>query len=331
MEKSVMRLSSFLVFLLSQSLVLSAQAAQFDVPLKGGEKMLINIPQGMLQITANPALKAARIQLNGQAAGEYGVYNESGVIAIRSKNGISKESFLNAKSEALKFPIEIQTPALPLEVHVGEGQVQLSGWNGEAFVQLRKGKILSRSGNGGLIVHNQSGEISVADHRGRLDVDTYKAQLTVKNLTGDADLENFSGENNVEKANGFISVSQDQGSTKINSSSGTLKFNIGKATLSSQAFGGRVEGQTQEGPVNIVMSADSDVNVKSQSGRVTVHSAKGSAPSLNLASTEGDISGPNYLKVNRESGLKTLRGRMNGESQKGSVFIRSSDGAIVIR
>lgn len=329
MEKSVMRLSLVLVPLLCVNF--KAQAAQFDVPLKGSEKLLINIPQGMLQITANPALKAARIQLNGMASSEYGVYNEGGVVTVRSKNSITKDSFLNTKMEPAKYPIEIQAPSLPMELHLMEGQVQVSQWSQEAFVQLQKGKIISRSGNGGLIVHNQSGEISITDHQGRVDVDAYKAQLTVKNLTGDADFENFAGENNIEKARGFISVSQDQGSTKLSGSSGTLKFEIGKATLSSQNFAGRVEGQTQEGPINIVMSPESDVNVKSQSGRVTVHSANGSAPSLNLATTDGDILGPQYLKVNRESGLKTLRGRMNGEAQKGSVFIRSQDGAIVIR
>jgi hypothetical protein len=114
-------------------------------------------------------------------------------------------------------------------------------------------------------------------------------------------------------------------------SAGTFKFELGKASLNSQNFSGRVEGQTQEGPVNILMSADGEVNVKSQSARVTVQTPKASGAWLSLSTTDGDISGPSYIKVNREAGQKNLRGRLNGDVQKGSIIVRSQEGAIIIR
>lgn len=325
MEKSVIALLAL------NSFSFLAQAANFEVPLKGSEKMQVNVPQAVLQITANPNLKSAKVQLNGQAQADYVVVVENGVIEVKRRELLSKEAFANFKPEAAKYPIEIQAPSMPLEVHMYDGQVSLSKWDKEALVQLQKGKMLFKDGNGTLSVHGQTGDISIINHQGRLDLDAYKVQLNIKELTGDANIGNFAGDSSINGAKGFISISQDQGGTKVTESSGTLNFEIGKSTLSSQAFNGRVEGQTQEGAVNVVMSSETEVNVKSQSGRVTVHSAKGSGASVNLATVEGDISGPNYLKLNRESGQKSMRGRLNGEVQKGSILVRSQEGAIVLR
>jgi hypothetical protein len=329
MEKSVIaRMLLITSFMLSSVIAL---AASFEVPVKGTEKMLVNLPQGVLQITANPSLKSVKVQMSSQAAQEYGLYSENNVIELRKKEGISRDSFLLGKAEPGKYSIEIQSPSLPLEVHVFDGQVHLLKWSKDALIHLQKGKLTCREGNGTLALHGQSGEINIFDHQGRIDLDVYKAQLNIKNLNGDADIENFAGENNIDKAKGFISLTQDQGSTKMTGSAGTFKFELGKASLNSQNFSGRVEGQTQEGPVNILMSADGEVNVKSQSARVTVQTPKASGAWLSLSTTDGDISGPSYIKVNREAGQKNLRGRLNGDVQKGSIIVRSQEGAIIIR
>ena len=81
MEKSVMAklfVFSFCAIALVSSL--TAKAANFELPLKGGEKLSVNVPQANLQITANPNLKSIKVQMNPAATAEYGVYSDSGVI-----------------------------------------------------------------------------------------------------------------------------------------------------------------------------------------------------------------------------------------------------------
>lgn len=324
MEKSVIAIFGLILF------SGAAIAANYEVALKGNEKILVNVPQAVLQITANPSLKTVKVQLSGQAQSDYVVDSEAGRIEIKKKESLSKEVFANYKPEG-KFQIDIQAPSVPLEIHMFDGQVNLTKWSKEALVQVQKGKMVFRDGNGSLAIHSLGGDISIFNHQGRLDLDAYKVQLNIKELAGDANIENFAGDSSVTGAKGFISISQNQGSSKVTESSGTLKFDIGKSTLSSQGFSGRVEGQTQEGPVNVVMASETEVNVKSQSARVTIHSAKGSGASVHLSSVEGDISGPSYLKLSRDGGQKSLRGRLNGDVQKGSISVRSQEGSIVLR
>lgn len=306
-----------------------AQAIVSDFPLRGNERILISVPEAVLSVQTNPAMKTMRISMVDGAQEDYQVTFTDGVIDIRSKEASSKENF--GRWMAKKRIIEIQGPSLPLEVHLFDGQVNLQKWSKETLLHVQKGRVVVKDSLGTTKIHSQSGEIQVLDHQGRVEVDTYKANVLVRGLLGDADLENFLGETTVEKGKGFISVNQGQGSAKILSSSGTLQFELVKGILNSQNFSGRVEGQTQEGPVNIQLANDGEVNVRSQSGRVTIQSSASSGAALNLTTIDGDIIGPNYLKVGRDGFQKTLRGRLKGDNQKGSIVVRSQDGAIILR
>jgi DUF4097 and DUF4098 domain-containing protein YvlB len=309
--------------------VQAVQAAALEVPLRGTEKISISVPEAVISLQANPQAKTLRVNLGDAAAEEYSITSDGTTLLILPKEPVTKENF--GQFQPKKRIIEIQGPALPVEIHAFEGQVQLTKWSREALVHVQKGRIVSREGTGSLLLHSQNGEIQVLDHQGRLDVDAYKSSVVVKELTGDADIENFSGETTIDKAKGFLSLNQGQGSTKVTGSSGTVQFELAKGVLNIQNFQGRVEGQTQEGPVTVNMAAETEVSLKSQSGRVTVQAPPNSGASLNLTTQEGDIVVPNYLKVNRDGSQKTLRARLKGENQKGSVLVRSQEGSIIIR
>ncbi len=321
--------ASLFVVTMSFFAISAGAAVSSEIPLKGGEKILISVPDAVINVQATSA-KTLSVRLLEAAADDFNVQTAGSVIRVEANDKSSKEN-LGKVSPARKKVIEISGPSLPLEIHLFEGQVNLTRWGKEALVHLQKGRITSREGLASLNLHSQSGEIQVLDHQGRVAVDSYKASLTVRNLTGDADLENFAGETLVDKARGFLSVTQGPGSSKVLSSGGTLQFETTKGVTNIQAFQGRVEGQTQEGPVNVTMTTDSEVNVRSQNGRVTVQTPANSGAALNIATVEGEIQSPSYLPVVREGSQKSLRGRMKGEAGKGSVMVRTQSGVVVIR
>jgi hypothetical protein len=306
----------------------NAQAAATELAVRGSEKILISVPEAVMNFQATSS-KTLRINLADAAGEDYVVTSENGGIQIHPKVAATTDNF--GKWTPKKRLIEVQGPALPLEIHAFEGQIQLNKWSKDALIHLQKGRVVSKGGSAGLVLHSQSGEIQVLDHQGRVDVDAYKSNVVVRDLNGDADIENFSGETIVDKAKGFLSFNQGQGVTKVLASSGSVQFDVIKGILNIQGFQGRIEGQTQEGPVTVTMAPESEVSLKSQSGRVTVQAAKDSGASLNLTTQEGEIQAPNYLRVNRDGSQKTLRARLKGEEKKGSIIVRSQAGSIIIR
>jgi len=332
MEVSMLRLAAafarptlllFVIFTGANALGLAV-----EISVRGTDKILISVPEAVMNFQATNS-KTLRINLADAAAEDYVLTNEGGVYQIRPKDPVAKENF--GQWTPKKRLIEVQGPAVPLEIHAFDGQIQLTKWSKEALIHVQKGRVVSKEGSGGILLHSQSGEIQVLDHQGRVEVDAYKANVTIRNLNGDANIENFSGETVIDKAKGFLSFNQGQGVTKILASSGTVQFEVIKGVLNIQNFQGRVEGQTQDGPVTVTMAPEGEVSLKSQSGRVTVQAPKESGAALNLTTQEGDIVVPNYLKVNREGSQKSLRARLKGDAQKGSIFVRSQAGSIIIR
>jgi DUF4097 and DUF4098 domain-containing protein YvlB len=139
------------------------------------------------------------------------------------------------------------------------------------------------------------------------------------------------GEVAIEKTRGFISVISNQANIKINGGSGTLQFEIVRGSLLANQFQGRTEGHSQEANVGLQLSTEQDVNLKSQSGRMTVAMPKDSGAMLNLNSVEGEIIVPSYLRVAKEGSSKSLKGRLKGEGKESLIIIRSQEGAIIVK
>jgi hypothetical protein len=308
-----------------------AQAATYDLPLKNlesGAKILISANEAQVNVTQVSNSKNIQIVLHDSANEQYMVQSAINLIEIKSRSS-DREQF--GKAAAKKPLIEVRGPSMPIEIHVLEGSITLSNWNKDAILHLQKGKIIAKNGEGSLLLHSQSGDIVVLDHQGRVEIDSYKASITVKNLNGDAELENFTGETLVEKAKGGLSLTQGQGSAKVVSGSGSLQFDLIRGSLSAQKFQGRIEGVTADGPVTVSMVSENDVNIRSQTGKVVIHSPSNSGATMNLVTNEGDLNLPQSFKANRDGGKKSYRGRLRGADQKGSITVRSQEGVIVVR
>lgn len=309
-------------------------AAQFEVPLKEGDRIVVRGLSAQVVLTGQGG-STIRITgpEEGSQAGRYVVQKRDQVIEVQMNEFGSKKEYRDAlaKPGAYNRKIEISGASVPVEIHLRDGSVTLQKWTKETNINLVQGKVVSVNGSGTLQAHVQKGEISVSDHNGKVVTDTYNAAVNLRNLSGDIESQSFAGNLVLDKVKGFASVNSQQANVKVTQSSGTLQFENGKGPIAIQTFQGRIEGQTGEGAVTLSFLAESELNLKAKSGRIQIQSPANSGASVNLTTVDGDISVPKELRVNRMGAEKNVRGRLRGEAQKGSIFVRSQEGSISLR
>lgn len=309
-------------------------AAQFEVPLQDGDRIVIRGLSAQVQLVGQGG---NNLRINGpeegSQAGRFIVQKRDHVIEIQMNEFGSKKDWREALARAGSYnkKIEISGASVPVEIHLRDGSVSLQKWTKEANVHLVQGKVISVNGSGSLQAHVQKGEISVSDHSGKVATDSYNAGVNLRNLNGDVESQSFAGNLVLDKVKGFTSLNSQQANVKISQSSGTLQFENGKGPVAIQSFQGRIEGQTGEGSVSLSFLPESELNLKAKSGRIQIQSPANSGASVNLTTVEGDISVPKDLRVNRLGSEKNVRGRLRGEAQKGSIFVRSQEGSISLR
>lgn len=324
-----------LVFSLSSG----AADSNSEFSLKAGERLVVSVTEAQINVVASPTTKAVKILFpDGGSAADFQIEKRDGILELRSRDQLTKSEFGKPNSQLAgkkHKEIEILLPSLNppgVELHLLEGTVSLTRFSKEALLQVLKGKILVKDCQGAsLHINIQRGEVLIQDSQGKLNLDSYAAATTLKNFNGDVELQNFSGETLIEKNRGFLNLNQVAGNTRIIGSSGGLQFDLGKGIITTQQFAGRIDGQSNEGSVNLTLSPESDVNIKAQSGKVTIQSASNSGSMLNVSTAEGEIYGPSYLKVGRDSSGKSLKGRIKGEQQKSTIIVRGQETVIVIK
>lgn len=314
---------------LSASALLAFEVAPHDV-----ERIVVIGLGAQVQLTSQPT--APKLRVTGlddtTEEGQFALERKDRVLFIKMQEYSDKREWIEALGRAPKKKlIEFIGPAVPVEIQLREGQVTSQKWDKELRIAIGKGKVTSQGGAALLFAQLQNGDVAVQDHQGKLVADVYKGNLTVRNLQGDLEGSVFSGVMTVEKSKGFLLVNTAQAAAKVLQSSGTLQFENGKGSLMTQQFRGRVDGQTGEGTVTLGILPDTDVHLKSQQGRVSVQTTPGSGAFLNLVSAEGDIQVPGELRVQRSATERSVRGRLRGKEQKGTIVIRSQEGNILVK
>lgn len=324
--------------LISSVCLLSAPSAlavmAFEVTPQEYDRIVVVGLEGHVQLVGQP--NAAKLRVTGidetNEPGQFSLERKDRVLFIKMQEYSDKNEWKAALSKAAKRkPLEFVGASVPVEIQLREGHVSSQKWSKELKISLVKGKVTSTGGSAALTVQLQNGDVSVQDQSSKLIADIYKGHLLVRNLQGDLEGSVFAGGMTIEKSKGVLSVNTTQAAAKVVQSSGTLQFENVKGTVVAQQFAGRVDGQTLEGAVNIGIVPDTDVHVKSTSGRVTVQTVGGSGAMVNLLSTEGEIVVPGELKVTRSATEKSVRGRLRGGEQKGSIVVRSQEGTIVVK
>lgn len=321
-------------FILAQFFLQSAMGASFEVPVAEGNRLVLKGLEAQVQFVGQVgnSMKVNGVDESG-AEGTYTLSKSGNVIEIKMNEYSGKRSWLSLlpKSFALTKKIEITGPALPTEVHLRGGTVVAQKWSKDLKVSLTQGRVSVANGLGTVRIYVQKGDISVQDHAGKVEADAYNGTMSLRNIQGDVDASLFAGQLQIEKMRGLLTLATQQSSSKINQSTGTIQFENGKGSLNIQGFQGRMEGQNQEGAVTIGMTLDSEVDVKSKSGRVNIQVPPGSGVALNLLTFEGEITVPSELKVTKLSAEKSVRGRLRGDAQRGAIFVRSQDGTISVK
>lgn len=225
--------------------------------------------------------------------------------------------------------IDILGGGFAVDVHLHDGQVQVLKWARPVLVDLQKGKVTAKENRSGLSVQVGQGQIAVADQAGPLRVDLFKGDVGVSGLQGNLQLSGHQGDVKLDKANGSLQVQLYQGAVDVKGSGGSLQFQTGKAALVASGFKGRIEGQADEGNVNLGLVNETEAAVKTGTGRVTLD-AKNSGSLLILRSEEGDITGTRNLRAGRDRGAQVLRGRVKG-GDGGRIEVVAARGNIVVR
>jgi DUF4097 and DUF4098 domain-containing protein YvlB len=326
---------SVIAFAFIQLLVSPLFAATLETPIREGDHLALKGLDAQVQFTVQPNATALRIigpEVSG-SEGQFVVTRKDNLIEVKMVEFDSKKTWMSALPKANSYmkKIEIVGPSIPAEVHLKNGSVNVQKWSKDLKISLTQGKVTAINGAGNLQVYLQKGDINVQDHLGKVLADTYVGAINLKNINGDVEASLFSGNLILEKVKGFINLTTQQAAGKLIQSAGTVQFENGKGSLVIQNFQGRVEGESQDGAVNVGVALDSEVDIKSKAGRVTVQLPPGSGANVNLHTVDGEIVVPGELKVNRLSSEKNVRGRLRGESQRGSVLVRSQEGTILLK
>lgn len=315
-------------------LPLIAGAASFEISVQEGDRLIIRGLEAQITMTGQPgkSLKITGVN-DSDSPGSYTIEKKNNIIEVKVNEYDSKRDWMNILPQIGKNAKKIEVSGMPVaaEVQLKSGSVVAQKWNKELKVNLTQGRFSSTDGSGSLKIYVQKGEIRIANHKGRVSTDSYSGIQNLKNINGDVEASQFSGQFVSQKTEGFFSLATQQGAAKVNEGSGTLRFENGKGTLSVEQFKGRLEGETMEGAVNIKMTLDSEVDVKAKTGKVTVQTPANSGVRLNLLTTEGEIFAPKGIYVNKLPTEKNVRQKMRGDAQRGSVFVRSQEGTILVK
>lgn len=306
----------------------SPAAAPLEMTVQEGDQLLV---QGLnAQVTLTGGSGSA---LKVKGLGENFVFErKDGTLWIHAKESDNRKEWKdNLKAwEKTKTALEISGPALPAEIHLRQGSVHLQKWNKDARVDLREGNVHVSQSNGAFRLNLQKGDVTANDVGGRFTLDMYQGSVSLKQVSFDADLHLFASSLTADGGRGHWAVSASNANVKLSKFTGTLQLDLSKGALTATAFQGRAEGQSGESAVNLTVLPETDVNLKSTTGRLQVNLPPAAGAFLNLATVEGELVGPSDVRVNRTATEKSIRTRYRGEGSL-NVLLRSQDGNIVVR
>jgi hypothetical protein len=244
-----------------------------------------------------------------------------------------RDSTISVTDKIYSRPVslEFEMPSVPLELHLREGAVNVKNWRHSVMVEAAKAKVALVGLRTSAKVVLLRGEVVAQDTAGLLEFDLFDASLKVNKHNGDMVSHNFLGETLIEKSQGAFSLESSKGRMVVKESGGSLKFDVKKASLTTQNFKGRQEGQILDGVVSLNPEDESDVNVRSQKGKLTVVLPKNSAPFLNLSTEEGELFLPGKMKAYRDGSNKVYKGHARGSGSRGQVVARSNEGTIIVK
>lgn len=315
-----MRPISTNLVMMTLTLLATFAARAEDFSAAGFDKVVIVAPAAQVVAAAGPSamVRVAAVPHLSWSAREEG----------KTLRLTAVSSLASPRSGAIP-KVEIGGGAFALDVHLNEGPVQVTKWSKPVLIDVQKGKVIAKDVKSGLSIQVGQGQVNVAAQSGPLRIDIFKGDVAINGLQGNLQLAGHQSEVNVEQASGRLQLQLYQGGADFKSSGGTLLFQTGKASLLASAFKGRIEGEAEEGTVNLGLVPETEAAIKSAAARVVLDTRK-SGSLLVLRSEEGDISGSRTMRPGKDRGARVLRGRAKG-GDGGRIEVVAGRGSIVIR
>lgn len=193
-----------------------------------------------------------------------------------------------------------------------------------------KGRIVAQSTGENVHLSLQKGEIQSIQNKGAMEIEAYGGKVLVKDGQSSIKLLLFNGDLNIEKNSGKLHLVSYSSSAKINDQQGAVQLQWGKGNLSMTDFMGHLEGESQDGTLQIQVKPEARVDLQAMRGRVQVQLPNGSGASLRLKTATGDLIVPSPLKPAREGKYRVVNGKLAGLN-KGRVNIHSEEASIIVK
>lgn len=307
-------------FLMTVVVILGANAQSQEMSLAGVEKVIITSPFAQVSLVQGAV---AALRLTGSSVLSWSTRMDGKILRVTGSAASGTKMVAGVK-------VDVVGPGVPVEVHLTEGSLTGSRWSQPVVVDILKGKVTLKECKAAVSGLVQTGSVSLTDHQGNTRLELFRGDVSAKNYTGDMEISAFKVDVNIERAQGLLHLVQHQGGNKITKSAGTLRFDNSKATLAAIEFNGRVEGQTTDGYVNIQAGSEPEIQVKTQTGKISVSASKSGA-FLSAHNEEGEIQGPSSMRVEKDKGARVLRGRLKGADKGGRIELTSLSGTLIIR
>lgn len=313
---------SRMIFILLMLGLLAPGAGAEEFVTAGFEKLVIVLPSGTvnLQTGSGPTVRVNSVNYMSWSAREDG---KTLRLTATLNPGVPRSG------NSVPVKMDVIVPAIAVDLHLTEGQVQITKWQKPLLIDLQNGRVNAKDNRATLWIQLAQGQVSVSEHVGHLRLDVFRADSVLTSLQGNLDFSGHQGDLRVDKASGNLQLQLYQGGVDIKNSGGSLQYQIGKASMLVSTFKGRVEGHSDEGNVNLGLASETEVAIKSGTGRVTLDS-KNSGSLLVLRAEEGEITGMKNLRAGKDRGAQVLRGRLTGSgggrvevvAAKGNIFVK---------
>lgn len=301
-----------------------------------GERLRLLISEADLVVRWADS-KTQEIILRRLDSGSAGSFSDSSTAGgwreLRDSRWNSWEPSVATRSEFGSWELVLPPVLASVELRLWAGTLQVRQAQGNIFLQMQRGRVVLSGGSGQVQVHILKGDFQSTGFNGNLQLDFQAVNVGLRSFSGELEMEVFSGETKLEKTSGNLRLRQQQGSVNLaGGQTGTLRYEVWRANLSGSGLQGRIDGQSQQGSVQLALGSEAEVNLRSTEGRISVQIPASVPASLNLAVTEGgELSVPAPLRVQREGASKNLVSRLRSGEPKVSLFVRSKTGNVSVR
>lgn len=316
---------SFMNSILTLSLVFSGLFISLlsraeDLPLSGSEKIVLVSPQAVINVIPLAAGAQPLMRITATRDQSFSSRTDGTTLKV---TGSGIKGTASPK-------IDIYINDVPIEIHLGDGQINLTKSNNPVVIEMQRGRVVAKDSKSSIQGSILAGGFQLTNHQNRVQAEVFKGDMTVKGMVGDLTVVFWQGDVNLEKIQGSVHLKQYQGNTKSVEGVGSFFFEIGKATAQVNGFKGRIEGNLADGVLGIVAGPEPEVHVKSQTGKVTISGA-GTNSLVSATTEDGDLFPPPSLRVGKVKGTKVVRGRLKGSKPGGRIEVVAQAGQIFLK